>query len=90
MAVLLITYDPGKPGQDCEKILGFIKSSKSWAKLSESSYAISTEETPVSIFGQLRPFLSDQSKLFVVTLMGPCAGVRNTAVIQWLEKNIPT
>lgn len=88
MAVLLITYDPNKPGQDCKKILEFIKSSKAWAVLSETAYAIQTDETPESVFQQLTPFLSDQSKLFVVNLTYPYAGIRGTAVATWLDKNL--
>lgn len=89
MAALLITYDSDKPGQDCEKILEFIKSSKSWAKLSESSYAIQSEETPQEIFRKLTPFLSDSSRLFIVNLTRPYAGVRGTGTIVWLEKCLP-
>jgi hypothetical protein len=90
MPVLLITYDSEKPGQDCQKILEFIKSSTTWAKLTEYSYAIQTEETPESIFKQLTPFLSDKSKVFVINLTRPYAGVKTHAVSLWLEKSLPT
>ncbi len=89
MSVLLITYDSNKPGQDCEKILDFIKSSSGWAQLSETSYAIQTAETPERVFQQLTPFLSENSKLFVINLTYPYAGVMGTAVNTWLERNLP-
>jgi hypothetical protein len=89
MPILLVTYDSNKPGQDCGKILEFIKSSKAWAKFSETSYAIDTEETPEDVFKQLTPFLSDSIKLFVVNLTRPYAGIKGTGVIVWLEKSLP-
>lgn len=89
MSVLLITYDLNKPGPDCEKILEFIKSSSASAKLSESSYAIQTDETPESIFKQLSPFLSENNKLFVVNLTRPYAGIKGSVVTTWLDKNLP-
>lgn len=88
MPVLLITYDSNKPGQDCGKILEFIKSFPTWAKLSETSYAIVTNETPENVFKQLNPFLSESSKLFIVKLTYPYAGIRGTAVAAWLDKNL--
>ena len=86
MAVLLITYDCDPSEQDCEKILDFIKSSKTWAKLSEYSYAIQSEETPQEILQKLTPCLSDRSRLFVFNLTRPYAGIRGTAPMFWLEK----
>ena len=88
MSVLLITYDLNKPGQDCEKILEFIKSSSAWARLSETSYAIRTEETPEKVFHRLNPFLSESSRLFVIKLTFPYAGIKGTNVITWLDKNL--
>jgi hypothetical protein len=90
MPILLVTYDSNKPGQDCGKILEFIKSSGTWAKLSETSYAINTEETPDMVYKQLTPFLSDSSKLFVVNLTRPYAGIKGTGIAAWLEKSLPT
>lgn len=48
MSALLITYDLKKPGQDYSDFYKIIKS-YSWARLSESSYAIATTEIPKSI-----------------------------------------
>lgn len=89
MSVLLITYEPNKPGQDCGKILEFIKSASASAKLSEFSYAVQSEETPQEIFQKLTPFLSEHSKLFVVNLTHPYAGVKASIVNTWLDKNLP-
>ena len=56
MSVLLVTYDLNKPGQDYTDLLKVIKR-HSWAKLSESSYAVETDLTPHQLYSQLEPYL---------------------------------
>ncbi len=56
MAVLLVTYDLKKPGQDYSDFYKVIKS-YGWAKLSESSYAISTDKSPTTIYNELAPHI---------------------------------
>jgi len=89
MAVLLVTYDSNIPGQNCEKILELIKSSSAWAKLSEHSYAVKTEETPQQLYTKFAPFLCEGSKFFIINLARPFTGIRNTVVLEWLEKTLP-
>ena len=52
MAALLVTYDLNSPGQRHADLLEFLKKTFAWAKLSESSYAISTNKTPAQVFAQ--------------------------------------
>jgi hypothetical protein len=59
MAVLLVTYDLKKPGGDYSGLLAKLKS-YSWARLSESSYAIQTNDSPQSVFNVLKPFIDPQ------------------------------
>ena len=54
MAVLLVTYDLNRPGKDYPDLLKTIKE-YSWAKISESSYAINTTKSPIDVFNQLKP-----------------------------------
>ncbi len=51
MAVLLVTYDLNTPGKDYNDLLKKIKG-YDWARLSESSYAISTSASPQAVFDQ--------------------------------------
>lgn len=87
MAVLLVTYDLNKPGKDYSDLLKTIKS-YSWARLSESSYAISTDSTPQTIYGQLEPYLDSNDTLYVITLKKPYAGVGPKDVNNWLASNL--
>lgn len=89
MAVLLITYDSNNTSQNCEKILEIIKSSSAWAKLSEYSYAVKTDETPQELYVKFTPFLSENTRFFIISLTRPFAGIKNTVVLEWLEKTLP-
>jgi len=86
MALLLITYDLKKEtnSKDYEGIIGIIKKTGDWARLSESSYAVQTEETPKSLYDQLTKFLDNNDKLMVVTFSKPYFGRHSQAVIDWL------
>lgn len=53
MAVLLVTYDLAKPGQNYEDLLEYLKGF-AWARLSESSYAIKTDLQPQVIADNAR------------------------------------
>lgn len=84
MAVLLVTYDLDKPGQNYKDILEAIKSYP-WARLSESSYAIRTNQSPQDMFGRLKAFLDGNDSLYVVTMKKPYAGYGPKEVIEWLD-----
>jgi hypothetical protein len=88
MAVLQITYDLNKPSKDYADVLKTIKG-YSWAKLSESSYAIVTDSTPQAVFDRLKPYLDSNDNLYVINLKRPYAGFGPKEVNEWLEKNLP-
>jgi hypothetical protein len=87
MSTLLVTYDLNKPGKNYDDLLKKIKS-YAWARLSESSYAISTHSDPQTVFDALRPFLDQTDNLYVITLKRPYAGFGPKDVNDWLESNL--
>lgn len=88
MSVLLVTYDLHQSYKDCQEIMKFIQAAAAWAKLSESSYAIKTQETPKSMMNYLQPLLHKTNRLFVVTLTYPYAGYGSESVNMWLKNNL--
>jgi hypothetical protein len=88
MAVLLVTYDLNTPGKDYHDLLKKIKS-YSWARLSESSYTISTNADPQAVFDQLKRYLDRNDNIYIITLKKPYAGYGPQDVNDWLEKNLP-
>lgn len=89
MAVRIITYDLDKEttSQDYKDIIAWIKN-RSWARLSESSYAIDTQDSPQTIYNALKPYLDDGDHLLILTLTRPYYGIHSKDVIDWLEKKL--
>jgi hypothetical protein len=88
MAVLLVTYDLNRPGQDYPELLKAIKG-YAYAKLSESSYAILTDKTPQAVYSQLLPFIDKNDNLYVINLKQPYGGQGLKEVNDWLSKYLP-
>jgi CRISPR/Cas system-associated endoribonuclease Cas2 len=88
MAALLVTYDLNSPGQRHADLLEFLKKTFAWAKLSESSYAISTNKTPAQVFAQLKPYIDKNDQIYVLTLSRPYMGLGKKEVNDWLERNL--
>jgi hypothetical protein len=86
MAALLVTYDLYQPGQNYPRLIKAIQAYP-WARLSETSYAIATSATPQAVLESLRPYVSESTNLYVLTLRKPYAGFGPQAVNDWLEKN---
>lgn len=88
MAVLLVTYDLSKPGQEYTELLEYLKGF-AWARLSESSYAIKTDLPPQTIVNTARNHLDANDTIYAITLRRPYAGFGPQAVNDWLEQHLP-
>jgi hypothetical protein len=88
MSALLVTYDLKGSGGDYSGLLGKIKSYPSWARLSESSYAIATDTSPQAVFSALKPFLDANDNIYVITLKQPYSGYGPKEVNDWLDKHL--
>jgi len=87
MAILLVTYDLKKPGQDYTDFLAIIKKYP-YARLSESSYAIQTNETPENVYKKFVPHMDKTNQIYVVTLHYPYMGFGPNEVNDWLSANL--
>lgn len=86
MSVLLVTYDLNKETVR-PKITEEVRKT-AWAKLSESSYAIDTNETPQAVYNRFESYLDSNDNLYVITLKRPYAGQGPQAVNEWLEQRL--
>lgn len=86
MAAFIIAYDLVKEVQR-PRITVEIHKNWDWAKLSESSYAITTNESANVVFERLQFMLDNDDRLYVVPIHGPGAGFGPTEVIDWLKNN---
>lgn len=87
MSALLITYDLNREVTR-PPIVKAIKD-KGGVKLSESSYAISTNSTPQQVHEWLKPMLDANDHIYVINLRKPYTGFGPTATNNWLEQNLP-
>lgn len=86
MATYIVTYDLNKETSR-PNIVKEIKTT-SWAKLSESSYAIETTETPESVYNRLAGFIDDNDNLYIISLRRPYFGQGPKDVNEWLADNL--
>lgn len=93
MAVLLVTYDLNKEGKSKSDYKKFyeIRDSYDHVKLSESSYAFKTDESPSTLYNKLKvPVIDENDHIYVITLKRPYMGYGPPATNAWLEKNLPS
>lgn len=89
MSVLLVTYDLKKPGQNYSEFYKVIKN-YDWARLSESSYAINTYDSPDTVYAKLKPHMDSNDNVYIVTLVRPYSGFGPEEVNKWLEARLPS
>jgi hypothetical protein len=86
MAVLIVIFDYSPAGASHYSMIRAIKKYP-WAKLTDTSYAISTELTPQTVFTQLRSLMESACNLYVMTSRKPFAGFGPQSVNDWLQQN---
>jgi len=87
MPVLLVTYDLYQPGQNYPRLIRAIKKYP-WARLSETSFAVHTSDGPQEVLEFLRPYISESTNLYVLTLSKPYAGFGPESVNDWLGARV--
>lgn len=87
MSVILVTYDLSTPGQDYKNFYEIIKSYP-WAKLSESSYAISTSKTVKTVFEDIKQHIDQNDQLYVIKLDKYWNGYGPKDVNAWLNNHL--
>jgi len=87
MSVYIVTYDLNNETSR-PKIVGEVDKT-AWAKLSESSYAIDTNESPKAVYDRFSSFLDEDDNLYVITLKKPYYGQGPKDVNDWLEARLP-
>jgi hypothetical protein len=88
MATFLVTYDLNLETKRPNITKKLRDSFSSWAKLSESSYAVVTNSSATEVYNIFKPMLDGNDSLFVITLKRPYYGQGSKEVIDWLEANV--
>ena len=85
MSVLLISYDAWT---DPDPVLRIVEQYKH-IQLSESTYAIETDEQTRTIFNKIISLFDIDIHLLVLTLIKPFASPPKGQVSKWLSKRLP-
>lgn len=60
-----------------------------WARLSESSYLIDTNESVEQVHARFRPYLDGNDDFFVMTIGQAYSGFGPKEVIDWIDARVP-
>lgn len=83
MAVYLVTYDLNRETKR-PPIVEEVKKFGTWAKLSESSYAIVSDLSPEDVYQKFSKHLDGNDQLYVISLKRPFWGQGSKEVNEWL------
>lgn len=91
MSTLLLTYDLNAERKKKGDYGGFykVRDGYDFVKLSESSYAINTIETPETVYNKLRKHMDENDHVYVINLKKLYFGFGPKTVNTWLDKNLP-
>jgi hypothetical protein len=89
-SVLLITYDLNREGKSKVDYNKFyeIRDKYDHVRLSESSYAFHTNETPQDVYNKLKPVIDSNDYLLIINLKRPYFGFHIKTAIDWLEQRL--
>lgn len=89
MACYIVTYDLNKETKR-PAILKDIKDGfGGWAKLSESSYAISTNLSADDVYSLLEKHIDSNDQIYIISLKQPWQGFGPKQVNEWLNNHLP-
>lgn len=89
MSVFLITYDLNKELNRPNMAKKIRETFASWAKLSESSYAVESAASPEHVYSQLSTLLDKNDQIYIISLRKPWTGFGSKEVNDWLDQHLP-
>ena len=84
MNMYVITYDLSRPGRNYDGLYNVIKSYNRWARLTESSWAIMTDQGEVALRDALTQVMDANDKLFVGKIVASAWRGVDQEVHNWL------
>jgi hypothetical protein len=83
----IVSYDI-RAGGEYDPLYEALKAYGTWAKITESTWAIVTDETAVQVRDNLRNFINEEDRLFVVKSGVEAAWHKVRCSNAWLKKNL--
>ena len=88
MACYIVSYDLRHPGRNYDDLYERLKSYRKWAKLTESTWAIVTENSAVEVREHLKYVLDGNDRIFVIKSAGVAAWSNSICRNEWLKDNL--
>jgi len=88
MNCYIITYDL-RFGGNYTALHNVIKAYGTWAKITESTWAVVSRQTAGQIRDNLLGYMDNNDRLFVIKSGGEAAWMRILSSKEWLQKHIP-
>ena len=84
----IISYDLSNLNRDYDAIIKAIKQYPTWGRLTDSTWAVVTEESATSIRDKLMEFIDVNDKLIVIRSGKHAAWTRCLADTNWIKENL--
>ena len=88
MATYIISYDLSAPSRNYDDIHEAIRSYGTWAHITESTWAVVTDQSATEVRDYLGSVMDNDDKLFVVLSAGVGAWRNIRPRTAWLKKNL--
>ena len=88
-AIYIVTYQATNAATGA-RVLAELKRVAGWAKLTDTSYAITSSRTPQQVYERFEALLGSEDTLYVFTVRRPYYGQGLSEVNEWLSKHLPT
>lgn len=89
MSTFLIAYDlTEKDSEDYQKIIGAIKAYGTWARVTESTWIIVSEDKASAVRDNLKQYMKSDDRLFVLKSGTVAAWSNVRCNNEWLKKHI--
>ena len=88
MACYIVTYDLRVPGRDYKPVYEFLKSHGTWAKITESAWAIVTTKSAKTIRDELKALVDSNDRIFVVKSGVEAAWSNSIGKNEWFKKHL--
>ncbi len=88
MASMIITYDLRSPGRNYDDLYKAIKSYGGWARITESSWFVKTNDTCKQVYDKLNAQIDNNDRVFVAVLTGTAAWRNVLCDSEYLKTNL--
>jgi len=88
MACYIVSYDLRAPGRDYEELYAAIKAYGTWARITESMWAVVTTKKAVEVRDDLKKHLDSNDRLFVLKSATEAAWRNVRCHDEWLKEHL--